>query len=60
MKTSQERKELGATMFVFTFFVEAEINTETPKINMETYAAGNGHEANMEGTRQQERVLTET
>ena len=46
MKTERRRTELSAIIFVFTFFAQAETNTETPEMNMKTDTAGNRHGVN--------------
>ena len=60
MKTARKRTELGATIFVFIFFAEAETNTETPEMNTETNTTENTHGVNTERTQKQNCLLTGT
>ena len=60
MKTERKRTELGATIFIFIFFAEAEMNMETPEMNTETNTTGNRYGANTERTRKQNCMLTGT
>ena len=46
MKTERKRTELSDIMFVFTFFAEAETNTETLEMNTEIDTTRNVHRAN--------------
>ena len=53
MKTERKPTELSATIFVFTFFAEAETHRETSEMNTEIDTTGNGHRANTKRIRKQ-------
>lgn len=50
----------GCCHICFHFCVKVEINTETPKMNMEAYTTGNEHRANTKRTQKQKWVLVGT
>ena len=56
VKTARKRTELGATIFVFFFFAETKMNTETP----ETNTIENKHGVNTERIQKQNYVLIVT
>ena len=60
MKTEWKLTKLSATIFVFIFFAEAEMNTKTPEMNTETNTTGNRYGANTERTRKQKWALVRT